>query len=483
MRLLTWLGAVLFACASAVSAAGVASATVEIDLDPSKARAEEVPADFAGLSLEMQAVRAAFNTPKGHWLSAANTPFVTMLKTLGVRSLRIGGNTTERNAPDGGRPAKPYPSDADATHVGDFVNAIGGNLIWNLPVAARFDPTSYSDYAARMLEDQAQKGYTFKTVFQLGNEPDLFKVSLEEYPSRFEAYSQALDAALGERALYCGPSAAGATAYAKWLAGEPKYREAARHARIAYVTQHWYPFGGANAFPNVEAAIAAMLAPAETRYARHYANWAAPARQGGFRPRFDETNSMYNGGFEGASDSFAAALWALDYLSYFSHETELAGINFHNAGTAVYNSFAPARLAPTYSLQGVGYGLLAFAQHGQGRPVPRTIRNPKSVTLTAYALLHADGTETLRIINKTHGAASVDTTVVVDPGKRFERAEVMYLAVAGADAAAKTGITLGGRALEGDGTWAGGFTLPLKARKGRFPVSVPPTQAAIVRFY
>jgi hypothetical protein len=207
-----------------------------------------------------------------------------------------------------------------------------------------------------------------------------------------------------------------------------------------------------------------------------------PAREAGFRPRLGETNSIYSGGLAGASDSFAAALWALDYLSYFSQETELAGLNFHNAGAAAYNAFSPAGLASEYTLKGVGYGLLAFAQNGPGRPVPPQVLNASAVSLTVYALLHDDGTETVRLINKTHGAAGVDVTVVLDPGKRFPRAEVMYLAVRGDDAAATTGITLGGKSMEGDGTWAGGFTAAIEPKKGRFSIPVPHTQAAIVRF-
>ena len=475
-----------FSCLSwmfLASSAFGATVKVEITLDPAKARAEAVPPDFAGLSIEMQAVRAAFNTPKGHWLSAANAPYAAMLKRMGVRSLRVGGNTTERNAPDGTRPVKPYPADADATHVNDFANAIGANLIWCLPVSARFDPASYSDYAARMLEDQAAKGYTFETVFQIGNEPDLFRVSLADYQPRFEDYRKALDEALGPRALYCGPSAAGNTSYAKWLSSEPKYQEAAVRDRVAYVTHHWYPFGGANSYPNAEAAIAALLGPTDSKYRGFYDGWARAAREGGFRPRLDESNSFYNGGFAGASDSFAAALWALDYLSYFSHETEMAGIHFHNAGTAVYNAITPAGLAASYTLKGVGYGLLAFEQNGQGRPVPRAIRNPGQVNLTAYALLHADGTQTLRLINKTHGAKAVDATVIVDPGQRFAHAEVLYLAAPEDDPAATTGITLGGQPMGADGVWTGGFSPPLAAKKGRFSISVPHTRAAIVHFY
>jgi len=483
MRLSIAVSVVL--CSLATTAfAGPAKATIEVELAPAKARAESVPADFAGLSLEMQAVRAGFNTPKGHWLSAANAPFVTLLKTLGVRSVRIGGNTTERNVPDGGRPVKPYPSDADAAAVNDFMNALGATqLIWCLPVADRFDPATYSDYAARMVEDQARKGYTFQTVFQLGNEPDLFKVALEAYPARFDAYSKALEEALGDRALYCGPSAAGATSYPKWLSAAPRYREPVLHDHVAYVTHHWYPVGGAASYPNVEAAVDAMLAPADSKYARHFQGWAGPVLAGGFRPRLDETNSMYNGGFDGASDSYAAALWALDYLSYFSHETALAGLHFHNAGSAHYNAVGPARLAPRYTAQGVGYGLLAFAQNGQGRPIPRTIRNADAVNLTVYALLHEDGTQTLRLINKTRGTKAVDAVVVIDPGRKLANAKVMYLAAAGDDAAAKTGITLGGKPVDEDGTWSGTFTQTMAARKGRFSIPVPHTQAAIVHLY
>ena len=120
MRVVTWLCSLWCALAGPAVAA---TATVKVTLDPARARVEPVPRDFAGVSIEMQTVRAGFSTPRGHWLSAGNAPFVALVKRLGVRSVRVGGNTTERNAPDGSRPLKPYPSDADATHVNDFVNA------------------------------------------------------------------------------------------------------------------------------------------------------------------------------------------------------------------------------------------------------------------------------------------------------------------------------------------------------------------------
>ena len=192
---------------------------------------------------------------------------------------------------------------------------------------------------------------------------------------------------------------------------------------------------------------------------------------------------MFLGGVPGASDSFAAALWAFDYLSFFSHNTDLAGINFHTANrNSAYNPISPIGLATSYTLRGVGYGLLAFEQNGQGRPVPRTIVNTANVNLTAYATLHTDGTQTLRLINKTQNAGAVDATVVVDPGRTYTQARVMYLRAPNNNPAATTGITLGGQSMSGSGVWNGTFTQTLTPVGGRFTIAVPRTQAAIVVF-
>ncbi len=133
-------------------------------------------------------------------------------------------------------------------------------------------------------------------------------------------------------------------------------------------------------------------------------------------------------------------------------------------------------------MKGVGYGLLAFEQNGQGRPVPRTIANPTNVNLTAYATLNTDGTQTLRLINKTHGAGAVDATVVVNPGRTYTRARVMFLRAPNNNPAATTGITLGGQSMNGSGVWNGTFTQTVTPVDGRFTFFVPRTQATIVVF-
>ena len=279
-----------------------------------------------------------------------------------------------------------------------------------------------------------------------------------------------------------GPSAASNRAYVSALAANPRYTGALR-SRVAYLTHHWYPFGGASSYANAAAAISAMLANNNSRYQNFYNSWASNVRSRGFAPRLEETNSMFLGGVPGASDSYAAALWSLDYLAYFSHNTDLAGINFHIANrNHPYNPISPIGPATSYTLKGVGYGLLAYEQNSQGRPVPRTIVNNANVNLTAYATLHTNGTQTLRLINKTQGSGAVDATVVVNPGRTYTQARVMYLRAPNNNPAATTGITLGGQSMNGSGVWNGTFTQTVTPVGGRFTISVPRTQAAIVVF-
>jgi len=454
--------------------------TVTVTLDPANARVAAIPSDFAGLSLEMQAMRSNFRTPNGNWLSGSNSAYIAMLRRLGVRHMRVGGNTMERTGTQ-----YAYPSDADARAANDFMNALGGNLLWGVPVASKYNASSYSGYAQRMSADKRQKGYSFGTVFHVGNEPDGFGVSQSTWQGRFDAYSDAFEAALGSTdARYGGPGCASSQSYANSLVQNPRYLGSLK-SHVGPITHHWYPFGGASSYSSPGAAISSMLSSGNSsRYQSFYNGWARNAENAGFKPRLDETNSLYQGGYSGASDAFAAALWSLDYLSYFAQNTMLAGINFHTANqTSAYNPIEPVGLASSYTLKAVGYGLLAFDQLGQGRPVPRTISNPSNVNLTAYALLRTDGSETLRLINKTYGTSGVDATVVVVPGKTFTRAEVMYLRQSTSSVTATSGITLGGQSVSGSGAWNGTFTQTLTPVNGRFTIPVPRAQAAIVHLF
>ena len=208
---------------------------------------------------------------------------------------------------------------------------------------------------------------------------------------------------------------------------------------------------------------------------------------GGSAPRvrgLEETNSISSGGYAGASNSFAAALWALDYYCYMAYNTDVAGLNIHVGGTsAQFNIISPVIPASRYILNGPGYGLFAFAYNGQGKPLPVTLSNSSNVNLTAYGLVESNGTESMHIINRTYGGSAVDATVKANPGKSFGHAQIMYLKQTNNDVSQNSGITLGGQPVNSDGTWSGGYTLTPTPSNGAFTIPFPHTQAAIVHFY
>src|SRR5581483_6761567 len=69
-------------------------ATTSISVD-AKNPGAEIPADFSGLSFE---VVQLLPTNGVHYFRADNVALINLFHTLGIKNLRIGGNTSDRNA-------------------------------------------------------------------------------------------------------------------------------------------------------------------------------------------------------------------------------------------------------------------------------------------------------------------------------------------------------------------------------------------------
>jgi hypothetical protein len=73
--------------------------------------------------------------------------------------------------------------------------------------------------------------------------------------------------------------------------------------------------------------------------------------------------------------------------------------------------------------------------------------------------------------------------VSIAPGKEYVRGKAMFLTAPGNDVEARTGVTLGGAALDADGNWSGSWTpLPAPSEAGKFEVTVPRSSAAVLTF-
>ena len=131
--------------------------------------------------------------------------------------------------------------------------------------------------------------------------------------------------------------------------------------------------------------------------------------------RICETNSFSGGGRPGVSDTFAASLWALDYLCVLAwHGAD--GVNMETGVNQLgfISSYSPIAddehghytATPEY------YGMLAFAEGCRGERVAAHY-DPGATDLTAYATVDANGAAKAVIVNKD---VSADAEVRIAAG-------------------------------------------------------------------
>jgi hypothetical protein len=456
MRRLAWVAALAFSLTTAV-----AQSPVSISLNLAKP-GSAIPEHFIGLSYETRHVLA---DGKGrHYFSASNRSLVRTFQLLGVKNLRVGGNTSDTG---------PIPSTKDVDDLFAFARAAGVDVIYTLKL-------KNSNAAANApIADHIVKNFrTSLACFALGNEPSFFAHSFNAYETQEKSYMAAID----PRASYCGSDAADggtwASSYASAFAG-------ARN--VALVTQHNYLGNGRVNSGAIGRDV--MLSPnTPASYAKLHDGFASSVAQGGFPFRLSETNSFFHGGAADASNTFASALWGLDYLHWWAAHGA-AGLNFHTGDTVSSAAGGPDR-SPDYAVfitsndgqhvHPLGYAVKAFDLGSHGAIIPVTLTNPDDVNLTAYGVLSgADGVY-VTIINKEHdaGARSASVTITADPA--YTKGQVLFLAAPHGDVSTTDGVTLGGAAITDGGAWNGSFSALPTASSGQFAVKLPAATAAVL---
>jgi hypothetical protein len=191
-----------------------------------------------------------------------------------------------------------------------------------------------------------------------------------------------------------------------------------------------------------------------------------------------ETASFSGGGKAGVSDTFAAALWALDYLFVLA-SYGCSGVNMETGVNhlGVISKYTPIsdNLAGHYGAAPEYYGLLAFAQAAKGEQIALAC-DTGGINLTAYAARQRSGALTLTVINKDlNRDAAVEVT-----GIAGKQAQAMRLAAPSLNA--MNGVTLGGAAVGGDGSWKDAKADAVKIAGGKAVLDVPAGSAALVTF-
>src|SRR5579863_4487796 len=139
-----------------------------------------IPADFVGLSFEMQ--RVLPDTNGSHFFSPENKPLIATFKTLGIKSLRVGGNTADR-------PTLPVPSQADVDQLFSFAKAADVKVIYTLRLN-QGDPAAAAEmanYISRHYSGQLD-------CFAIGNEPNVFSTNFDVYLTEWKRYAAQITA-------------------------------------------------------------------------------------------------------------------------------------------------------------------------------------------------------------------------------------------------------------------------------------------------
>jgi hypothetical protein len=434
----------------------------------------QIPANFAGLSYETK--REMPDAQGKYYFSPQNAPLIKLFQTLGITNLRIGGNTVDS-------PKVTIPAQADIDQLFQFAKAAGAKVIYSfrLNKGDAYGSATQAKYIADNYAPQL-------ICFSIGNEPDIYVHSYPGYLKAWRPIYEAINQSV-PNAIYCGPSlTSNAQPWAHDFA-----RDYFSTGKILYVTQHQYAGGAGGKITDPVYGRGLMLSPEwQAIYQNYYDKFVPPLKESGVPYRLEEGNNFYSGGAKDVSDTFASALWGLDYLYWWAaHGSQ--GINFHNGDeVAAGQNLTPCRYASFtsvpdgYFAHPLAYAIKLFNLGSRGQMIPATAvpdAMAKDLNFASYAVLGADKATYVTLINKENGAGARDASVTIQaPAATTTKVDTISLTAPGNDLAAKDGLKLGGNPIQHDGSWTENWTsIAPAATPGAIQVKVPASSILLVR--
>ncbi|MGN6367856.1 MAG: hypothetical protein ACTHN5_06305 [Phycisphaerae bacterium] len=473
--------AVLAAVGLSLCVRGVMGAPIELTVETGVAGAR-IPGDFLGVSMEMKSLLA--NEKGGYYFGeGTRKELVGMFKQIGIKNLRVGGNTTDT-------PGIEVPTGEKIDRLFAFTREAGVKVIYTLRarVAKEIEGEARKDaYVELGRKDGEIAKYVMDHYkgevmsFEIGNEPNVYERTYEGYRTLFGNITKTVkSAAYAPDAMFCGPNTT--PGKVEWVREFAK--DFGSSGEINLLTQHAYFGGNSRKVTDQAAARDAMLSKKWLGSYQKMADGIVPiAEQLKLPYRIEETNSYFNGGAKDVSNSFASALWGLDYLYWWASHGA-SGLNFHTGDKVAaadeqapcwYALFWTAADGKGFKANPIAYGAKAFAVGSQGTlcPVKWDIGERN---MTAYAVKGEDGHLYVTVINKEHGEKAEGATVAVHADGFAGQAEVLTLSVPGNDISKLEGETRGGEAIREDGSWDGKWS---EVKGGT--VEVGPASAVVVR--
>jgi hypothetical protein len=456
------------------------SVTISVAIDQA---GPVIAPNFSGLSFEASLLLP--NTNGVHYYRPDNEPLLNLFHTLGIKSLRLGGNSSDRDA-------NRLPNEGDLDRLFAFAKAARVKVIYCLRLHGG-DPQADAAIAKYIVDHYAAQ----LDCFSIGQEPSAYPVQKsdprpnsermgtahEKYPystyaAEWKRFADAIAAAVPD-VKFCGPGVHNNGRWARNFIADFGHGH-----HVTLITEHLYAGGPSGKVPTPDIGRDRMLSDDFVRaYQKLYDGYVPMSLSNGLPYRVEEANNYFNGGVSDVSNTFASALWGLDFMYWWAAHGA-AGVNFHSGDkVAVGANLHPSKYTAFFSttngyvLRPLGYGIKAFELGSHGRLIPATTSNPDGLNLSTYAVLGGDKNLYLTIINKEHGALARDAIISVRQNKTGSaRGQAVFLAVPGSDVAANAGETLGGAEIQADGSWTGTWS-PVDFSE----VKVPAASAAVVK--
>lgn len=495
-----------------------------------------IPNDFSGLGFETKSVLHDTYGVHGYFFTPGNTQLITIFQNVGIKHIRVGGGTVDGSGM-GEQCSTPIPDHNDIDNLFKFAAVAGVRVIYSL----RLLNLSKCNDPDLLAKDAAIAKYIWDNYrgeldsFSIGNEPDVREyhtypghpmdpliyeesvgIAGSAYSSYFsdwvhfatvvhravpDAKFSGPETAVSDTSSYT-PSPSTGVSWTQKFATDLK-----GSGLLIQGLQHHYVWGSPGS-TTVQEAIDDMLSstwddettvgmqPARNGstapfhpYPYLYAHNLAPLAATGVTYRMTEANDCLHG-VVGASNGYASALWALDYMHWWAAHG-MAGVNFHNNPWIPTDTIVPdpnpcsPKGCASYQISPKAYGIKAFdlGSHGYVRPIKTS--NPSGINLTAYAVGTARDLF-VTIINKTHSTThDVTDSVVSIQAMGFPVASAAYMVLSGGQPgnAASMNPTLGEAKIANNSRWLGRWKPVSRDEGGIVSVTVKSTTAVIVKLH
>lgn len=439
---------------------------VRVVLDPTTVIGRITP-DFIGFGYETSAVAQT------NYFRGDNQTLIRLYRQLGSNGLiRIGGNISDHTRYEPAGTSTVNPEEAvtiinqrNLEDLAAFARETGWKVMWglNFGTGSKEAAAQEAVAVARILGDRLQS-------FEIGNEVDLrgryeLKYNgFDSYYSNFLAYKTSIKTALPS-ANFSGPDVAGNFSWLRTFAQK-------EGKDVKLLTHHYYRMGAASPKATIE-----NLLGTDEGWKTRLQQLQSVSSESWVSFRINEINSFSGGGKAGVSDTFASALWCLDYMFQaatfgcegVNMETD---INQHawisHYSPIVHDNAWVCGVRPEY------YGMLAFSLAGKGDLLRTTLEKDGSINLSTYAT-REDKKIWLIVVNKDP-ALDAELTLALSEG--YARPEAFRLQAPSITSIDQ--VTLADAKVSSNGEWAPGLPEKVLGDEHSVRFTVPHASALLL---